>query len=106
MLRALTANSSRLLPNAASNRSQTRSRAAVVYGVIFAALLPATPSAALSLALPPSVFVLEGSWYVLVALALSSARPRQTYLQAKTAIDRATGAVLGLLGIKLLLSSR
>nr|WP_315232512.1 LysE family translocator [uncultured Albidiferax sp.] len=81
-------------------------KAAVVYGVIFAALLPATPSAALSLALPPSVFVLEGSWYVLVALALSSARPRQTYLQAKTAIDRATGAVLGLLGIKLLLSSR
>lgn len=81
-------------------------KAAVVYGVIFAALLPATPSSALNLALPPSVFVLEGSWYLLVALALSSARPRQTYLRAKTGIDRATGAVLGLLGIKLLLSSR
>lgn len=80
-------------------------KAAVVYGVIFAALLPHTPSLALSLALPPSVFVLEGSWYVLVALALSSARPRQTYLRAKTAIDRMTGAVLGLLGVKLLLSS-
>ncbi|WP_394791550.1 LysE family translocator [Rhodoferax sp.] len=81
-------------------------KAAVVYGVIFAALLPHTPSLSLSLALPPSVFLLEGSWYLLVALALSSARPRQKYLQAKTAIDRATGAVLGLLGIKLLLSSR
>lgn len=80
-------------------------KAAVVYGVIFAALLPTTPSAALNLALPPSVFVLEGCWYLLVALALSSSRPRQTYLQTKTAIDRVTGAVLGLLGIKLLLSS-
>lgn len=80
-------------------------KAAVVYGVIFAALLPHTPSLALSLALPPSVLVLEGSWYVLVALALSSARPRQTYLRAKTTIDRMTGAVLGLLGVKLLLSS-
>ena len=80
-------------------------KAAVVYGVIFAALLPQHPSPALSLALPPSVFVLEGSWYLLVALVLSSARPRQKYLQAKTAIDRATGVVMGLLGVKLLLSS-
>lgn len=80
-------------------------KAAVVYGVIFAALLPHTPSMALSLVLPPSVFVLEGSWYLLVALALSSARPRQTYLRAKTAIDRMTGAVLGLVGTKLLFSS-
>lgn len=39
---------------------------------------------------------------VLCIVAQPSARPLQTHLQAKTAIDRATGAVLGRLGVKLL----
>ena len=33
-------------------------------------------------------------------LAFSAVRPRQTYLHVKTAMDRMTGAVLGLLGTK------
>jgi len=81
-------------------------KAAVQYGVIFAAMLPQSPSLALTVALPLSVFVLEASWYLIVALALSAPKPRDTYIKAKTAIDRTVGAVLGLLGVKLLLSSK
>lgn len=79
-------------------------KAAVQYGVIFAAMLPAHPEPGLLLMLPPAVFLLEGGWYTLVALLLSSEAPRQQYLRAKTGIDRVAGAVLALLGIKLLLS--
>ena len=81
-------------------------KAAVQYGVIFAAMLPRAPSTALMLALPVSVFVLEFGWYALVALALSAPRPRAAYLRAKTGIDRVAGALLAALGIKLLLASR
>jgi len=81
-------------------------KAAVQYGVIFAAMLPRDPSATLMAVLPPSVFVLEFGWYALVALALSAPRPRAAYLQAKTGIDRIAGALLAALGIKLLLAWR
>jgi threonine/homoserine/homoserine lactone efflux protein len=81
-------------------------KAAVQYGVIFAAMLPASPSPALTLAIPPGVFLLELTWYLVVAFALSATHPRNTYLRAKAGIDRATGTVLGLLGIRLLISSK
>lgn len=81
-------------------------KAAVQYGVIFAAVLPQEPSQALLLALPPAVFCLEAGWYAVVAYGLSSARPRSVYLRAKAGLDRAVGAVLVALGIKLLLSAR
>lgn len=81
-------------------------KAAVQYGVIFAAMLPQSPSLIFSVALPLAVFALEASWYLVVAFALSAPKPRKTYLEAKTSIDRAVGAVLGVIGIKLLLSSK
>jgi threonine/homoserine/homoserine lactone efflux protein len=81
-------------------------KAAIMYGVIFAALLPPMPTRTLRLALPPSIFVLEGSWYVLVVLALSAPRTRGIYLRAKARIDRICGVVFGLLGLRLLLAAR
>lgn len=81
-------------------------KAAVQYGVIFAAMLPKSPSLALTVALPLSVFVLEASWYLVVAFALSAPKPRDTYIKAKATIDRTAGAILGVLGVKVLLSSR
>ena len=81
-------------------------KAAVQYGVIFAAMLPREPSAVLMAVLPASIFALEFGWYALVALALSAPRPRAAYLQAKTGIDRVAGALLAALGVKLLISSR
>jgi len=80
-------------------------KTALVYASIFAALLPAHPPAWLVAALLPLLFMLEAGWYSLVALSLSSTRPRGAYLRAKTVIDRCAGAVMGLLGARLLLDS-
>jgi threonine/homoserine/homoserine lactone efflux protein len=48
------------------------------------------------------VFILETSWYAIVALTLSAPAPRATYLRAKRKIDAVAGAVMALLGVKLL----
>ncbi|WP_313350839.1 LysE family translocator [Paracoccus sp. (in: a-proteobacteria)] len=78
-------------------------KTAVVYGSIFAALLPVSPPHWLLLALPPAIFFVEASWYALVALVFSANKPRTVYLQFKTGIDRIAGAVMGALGVRLLM---
>jgi threonine/homoserine/homoserine lactone efflux protein len=80
-------------------------KALVVYGSIFAALLPPDLPRSASVILPFLVFTVEAGWYSIVALALSSATPRRAYLRCKAHIDRVTGGVLGLLGLKLLFSA-
>lgn len=77
-------------------------KTAVVYGSIFAALLPAHPSTALYVALPPLIFLIETGWYALVALGFSSERPRAAYLRGKAWMDRLVGGLMGLLGLKLI----
>jgi len=77
----------------------------VIYGSIFAALLPPSLPRPISLILLFLVFGIEAGWYSVVALALSSTRPRKAYLNWKTTIDRVAGGVLALLGIKLLAST-
>lgn len=81
-------------------------KAAVQYGGIFAAMLPPSPSLPLTVALPVGVFSLEVAWYLIVAFALSASKPQDAYIRAKFAMDRTVGVILGLLGIKLLLSSK
>ena len=78
-------------------------KAAVIYGSIFAALLPPQPPLWMCLALPPLILLVEAGWYVVVAVAFSSARPRAAYLRSKRWIDRTAGAVLGALGVRLIL---
>ena len=73
-------------------------KAAVVYGSIFATLLPATPPVWMLVAIPVGVFTIETGWYFLVALAFSTRRPRELYLRSARWVDRAAGAVLGVLG--------
>ena len=77
-----------------------------VFGAVFAALLPAEPPLWLDLALPPLIFVQETAWYALVAIAFSAARPRALYLRAKMWIDRTAAAVIGVLGVRLILEAR
>ncbi len=79
-------------------------KAAVVYGSIFAALLPPGLPRPVALILLFLVFVVEAGWYSVVALVLSSTHPRKVYLNWKATIDRVAGGVLALLGIKLLVS--
>lgn len=77
-----------------------------VFGAVFAALLPADPPLWLDLALPPLIFCQETFWYALVALAFSSAGPRAAYLRARKWIDRTAGAIIGLIGIRLIFEAR
>jgi len=80
-------------------------KTAVVYGSIFAALLPPEVPAWMFATLPPLVFVLEAGWYSAVALAFSTGHPRNAYLRSKAWIDRAAGTLMGALGLKLVAES-
>jgi len=80
-------------------------KTAIVYGSVFAALLPAAPPGWLVAALLPAIFLLETGWYVAIALGFSAARPRAAYLGAKTRIDRLAAVVMGALGARLLVEA-
>lgn len=80
-------------------------KTAVVYGSIFAAMLPERIPIAYSALLLPFVFMIEAGWYMIVAVALSSEVPRKVYTRSKKGIDRVAAGVMGLLGLKLVTSS-
>lgn len=77
----------------------------VFYSSIFAALLPQTVPLTVEIALPLLVLLVEIGWYCVVALLLSSSAPRSAYIRSKVWIDRVAGGVMGLLGIKLIVST-
>jgi threonine/homoserine/homoserine lactone efflux protein len=81
-------------------------KTAIVYASVFAAFLPAAQSLGFDSALVALVFAIEASWYAVVALALSSDRPRGAYLRYKAWVDRAAGGVMVALGVKLVSSAR
>jgi threonine/homoserine/homoserine lactone efflux protein len=80
-------------------------KTAVVYGSVFAALLPARPAAWLFGALPAAVFLLETGWYAVVAMSFSAARPRALYASGKRWIDRAAGGIMAALGTRLVIEA-
>ncbi|CAN7606617.1 MULTISPECIES: LysE family translocator [Ensifer] len=80
-------------------------KTAIFYASMFAALLPSPAPTWMLLALPPLLFINEFAWYAIVALGFSSHGPRVVYLRSKTWIDRAAGAVVGALGLKLMTDS-
>jgi threonine/homoserine/homoserine lactone efflux protein len=81
-------------------------KTAMVYASIFTALLPADQPPWLAAIVLPSIFAIEAGWYAIVAVAFSSERPRRGYLRSKRWIDRAAGAVMGLLALKLIWDAR
>lgn len=81
-------------------------KTAIVYASVFAAFLPVAPSIGFDFALVTIVFAIEAGWYAIVALALSSERPRRAYLRYKAGVDRVAGSVMMLLGLKLVLSGQ
>jgi threonine/homoserine/homoserine lactone efflux protein len=80
-------------------------KTAIVYASVFAAFLPASFSAGFAAALLAAVFVVESAWYAVVAMLFSSAGPQRAYLSYKSWVDRAAGAVLFGLGLKLVTSA-
>lgn len=79
-------------------------KAMVVYGSMFAALLPKELPVLVAVAVPAFVFVIETGWYAVVALALSRDDSRRAYLRCRTWIDRLAGGLMAMLGTKLLVS--
>ena len=77
-------------------------KTAIVYASVFAAFLPTSYSLLFSIGLLLIVFTVEASWYMCVALLMSSAQSKQVYLNYKTRLDRLAGVVMSGLGIKLL----
>jgi len=81
-------------------------KTAIVYASVFATFLPHGVGFQSGVALVAMVFVLETSWYALVAVVLSAEKPRKAYLRFKSLIDRIAGGVILLLGLKLASSAR
>ena len=80
-------------------------KTAIVFASVFSALLPAQIPFWFYFVLPLAAMLIDGGWYILVAYLLSAEAPRQTYLKFKTAIDRAAGTAMALLGLKLVFAA-
>ena len=80
-------------------------KTALVFASIFTALLPTQIPTAFYYIVPMMSFLIDVSWYSLVALVLSADRPRRVYLRLKRRIDIATATVLGTLGLRLIATS-
>ncbi|MGX5736958.1 LysE family translocator [Bosea thiooxidans] len=80
-------------------------KTAIFYASMFAALLPSPTPSWMYFALPPMLFLIEFGWYTVVAVGFSSRTPRAAYLRSKVWIDRTAGAVVGVLGAKLMADS-
>jgi threonine/homoserine/homoserine lactone efflux protein len=74
----------------------------VFFGSIFVAMLPSEMPTWMIVALIVILTMNEVVWYSLVSLFFGSSPVRRCYLVAKRWIDRATGAFLGLIGLRLL----
>jgi|SRR5262245_5343114 len=81
-------------------------KTAVVYASVFASLLPTEVPAFVLVALPIMIFIIETTWYSVVAIALSAPSPRARYLASKVWLDRAAGAIMSLLGTKLIFEAQ
>jgi threonine/homoserine/homoserine lactone efflux protein len=82
----------------------TNPKTAIVYGSIFAALLPQHPPSWCYVALPPLVFAVEAGWYATVAVCFSGQGLRNRYLNSKVWIDRCASTAIAALGLRLILS--
>jgi Putative threonine efflux protein len=77
-------------------------KTAIWFAGVFAALMPADPSLLFYLVIPPLAFIVDAGWYTIVAFVLSSSFSRVAYLRHKAKADGVCGAVMILLGGKLI----
>ncbi len=75
----------------------------VVYGSVFAALMPQSPDAWVFFVLPLTCGIIEWIWYSLVAGVFGNGTTQNTYLRYKTVIDRVAGLIMLALAIRLAL---
>ena len=81
-------------------------KAAVFFGSIFLTFLPPGLPLWVTLVVLANIFAVEFLWYLAVALMFSTGRVRRAYTGAKLWIDRAAGACLAALGLRLVFPDR
>ncbi|XCW69979.1 LysE family transporter [Kosakonia cowanii] len=76
---------------------------ALVFASIFSAALSKNIQPVMYIILPTMAFVIDVLWYAVVACLLSTHGPRQAYIKYRKLIDKLSGGIMALLGIRLLL---
>ncbi len=76
---------------------------ALVFASIFSAALTTNIRPAIYIILPLMAFAIDILWYAVVAVLLSTDRPRQAYVKYRKLIDKLSGGIMAWLGIRLLL---
>ncbi|WP_326901430.1 LysE family transporter [Kosakonia cowanii] len=76
---------------------------ALVFASIFSAALSKNIQPVMYIILPTMAFVIDVLWYAVVACLLSTHGPRQAYIKYHKLIDKLSGGIMALLGIRLLL---
>ena len=79
-------------------------KTAIVIAGIFAAFVPTTPPPFTVSLVAVTAFIIDFSWYAIVAITLSNAQSRRIYDQAKFVFDRAAAFFLVLVALRLILS--
>jgi threonine/homoserine/homoserine lactone efflux protein len=73
-------------------------KALIVYGSIFAAMVPSSQPVWMYFAIPVVVMSVETGWYAIVAWGMSSRGPRAAYARWSRTVDRVAGASLTAIG--------
>lgn len=80
-------------------------KTAIIIGGIIVAFLPPNPPAHSYTIIPVMAFLIDASWYALVALALSTQRAQAVYLRFKGRINKAASGFMVFMGLKIALDS-
>ena len=75
---------------------------ALVFASLFSSVLSSASAPRMSVTLPAMAFIIDVSWYLLVAALLSARSPRHAYLRYRPLIDRCSAGLLAFTGLKLL----
>jgi len=77
-------------------------KTALVIAGIFAAFVPSDPPPNTTLLVAVIAFIIDFSWYAIVAISLSANKSRQIYRRVKIGFDRTAAVLLAVVGLRLL----
>ncbi len=78
-------------------------KTAIVFASAFAAFLPLNVPAHILYILCFLALIIDSTWYIFVALVLSSKKAQGSYSRFKKLISRLAGTMMGLMGLKLII---
>lgn len=79
-------------------------KTAIVFASVYAAFLPENMASHIYVVLCLLAFLIDGGWYVIISLLLSTRKVQNSYSKLKIYIDRMASGFMGFLGAKLIIS--